>query len=261
MKNQFECAKLLCLTVKRCKMAAKKRKFSEDYIKFGFTFIEKDELQLPQSVICMKVLKVRWLSKGNMLARLYELQEEVIIFLEFKEKHDLLTMFKDDTFQCMLAYLNDLFGALNELNLKIQGRNDTIISNYDYIQRFIAKLQLWNKKLSSENVISFSRLFEAIKNNKLDANLKADIKTHLQALEDEFRRYYRDIDSESPIWHMTRNPYVVDMLQLPEEVQEEFLEMKADSSMKDDFHLLTWRNFGSKDCLLIRNLPLLLYEY
>ncbi|CAH2021581.1 unnamed protein product [Acanthoscelides obtectus] len=27
--------------------------------------------------------------------------------------------------------------------------------------------------------------------------------------------------------------------------------MKADSSMKDDFHLLSWRNFGSKDCLLI----------
>ncbi|CAH1998940.1 unnamed protein product [Acanthoscelides obtectus] len=37
-------------------MTAKKRKFSEDYVKFGFTFIEKDELQLPRSVICMKVL-------------------------------------------------------------------------------------------------------------------------------------------------------------------------------------------------------------
>lgn len=37
-------------------MAAKKRKFSEDYNKFGFTFIEKDELQLPQCVICIKVL-------------------------------------------------------------------------------------------------------------------------------------------------------------------------------------------------------------
>ncbi|CAH1964365.1 unnamed protein product [Acanthoscelides obtectus] len=34
-------------------MAAKKRKFSEDYVKFGFTFIEKDELQLPQCVILM----------------------------------------------------------------------------------------------------------------------------------------------------------------------------------------------------------------
>ncbi|CAH1990842.1 unnamed protein product [Acanthoscelides obtectus] len=37
-------------------MSAKKRKFPEVYVKFGFTFIEKDELQLPQYVICMKVL-------------------------------------------------------------------------------------------------------------------------------------------------------------------------------------------------------------
>ncbi|CAH1967885.1 unnamed protein product [Acanthoscelides obtectus] len=37
-------------------MAAKTRKFSEDCVKFGFTFIEKDKLQLPQCVICMKVL-------------------------------------------------------------------------------------------------------------------------------------------------------------------------------------------------------------
>ncbi|CAH2001829.1 unnamed protein product [Acanthoscelides obtectus] len=176
--------------------------------------------------------EVRGLSKGNMLARLYELKEEVIIFLQYKEKHDFLTMFKDDTFQWRLAYLTDIFDSLDELNLKLQGRNNTIISNYDYIQGFISKLQLWNQKVSSENVISFSHLFEAIKNNILDANLKADIKTHLQALEDEYRRYYRDINSESPICYMTRNPFVVDMSQLPEEVQEEFLEMKADSSMK-----------------------------
>ncbi|CAH2007053.1 unnamed protein product [Acanthoscelides obtectus] len=37
-------------------MATKKRKFSVDYVKFGFTFIEKDELQLPQCAIYMKVL-------------------------------------------------------------------------------------------------------------------------------------------------------------------------------------------------------------
>ncbi|XP_045448197.1 protein ZBED8-like [Melitaea cinxia] len=48
------------------------------------------------------------------------------------------------------------------------------------------------------------------------------------------------------MWHMTRNPFVVDVLQLPKEVQEKFLEMKADSSMKDDFHLLTLEQFWIK---------------
>ena len=84
----------------------------------------------------------------------------------------------------------------------------------------------------------------------MDEDLKADIETHLQTLEIEFHRYYQDINSESPIWHMTRNPFVVDVLQLPEEVQEEFLEMKADSTMKDDFHLLTLEKFWIKRFLV-----------
>ncbi|CAH1974336.1 unnamed protein product [Acanthoscelides obtectus] len=45
---------------------------------------------------------------------------------------------------------------------------------------------------------------------------------------------------------MTRNPFAVDVTQLPEEVEGEFLEMKADSSMKDDFHLLTLEKFWIK---------------
>ena len=49
---------------------------------------------------------------------------------------------------------------------------------------------------------------------------------------------------------MTRNPFVVDILQLPEEVQEEFLEMKADSTMKDDFHLFTLETFWIKRFLV-----------
>ena len=78
--------------------------------------------------------------------------------------------------------------------------------------------------------------------------MKAEIETHLQSSENEFHRYYQDINSESPIWQMTRNPFVFDVLQLPEEVQEEFLEMKADSTMKDDFHLLTLEKFWIKRC-------------
>lgn len=104
--------------------------------------------------------------------------------------------------------------------------------------------------MSSENLICFSRLFEAIKNKRLAEDLRPEIETHLQILEDEFHRYYRDINSESPIWQMTRNRFVADVLKLPEEVQEEFLEMKADSTMKDDFHLLTLEKFWVKRFLV-----------
>nr|CAI5845605.1 unnamed protein product [Callosobruchus analis] len=71
-------------------------------------------------------------------------------------------MFKDGIFQWDLAYSTDILSTLNELNLKLQSQNCTIINKYDYMQGFIAKLQLWNQKLSSEDVVSFSWLFEAI---------------------------------------------------------------------------------------------------
>ncbi|CAH1953963.1 unnamed protein product [Acanthoscelides obtectus] len=35
-------------------------------------------------------------------------------------------MFKDATFQWRLAYLPEIFDSLNELNLKLQGRYNTI---------------------------------------------------------------------------------------------------------------------------------------
>ena len=101
---------------------------------------------------------------------------------------------------------------MNQLNLKLQGKNGTLLSNFDHIEGFISKLQLWNHKVSAEK-ISFSLLYEAIKNQKLDEDLKAEIETHLQALENEFHDH-QDINSELPIWHMTRNPFVVDVLQL-----------------------------------------------
>ncbi|XP_042228337.1 protein ZBED8-like, partial [Homarus americanus] len=62
---------------------------------------------------------VQWLSKGNMLGRLYELREEVAIFLDSKQKADIHDKFQPEGFQLSLAYLVDIFEALNALNLKL----------------------------------------------------------------------------------------------------------------------------------------------
>ena len=47
--------------------------------------------------------QVRWLSKGNMLARFFELWDEVKSFLGQQQKRDLLLA------QARLAYLTDIF--------------------------------------------------------------------------------------------------------------------------------------------------------
>ena len=71
--------------------------------------------------------QVRWLSKGNMLSRIVELREEVQLFLAAKQKHDLLLAFGGDEFFTYLAYLADIFEALNQLNMKLQGPGTNIL--------------------------------------------------------------------------------------------------------------------------------------
>ena len=42
---------------------------------------------------------IRWLSKGNMLAQIYDLKDEVSIFLDSQGKHDFLLPFQSEDFQ------------------------------------------------------------------------------------------------------------------------------------------------------------------
>lgn len=94
--------------------------------------------------------EVRWLSKGNMLARLFELRDEVILFLEKQKQNELCTKFSKTCVEIFLAYLSDIFDSLNHLNLKLQGGDSNIILHRDAITAYVEKLQLWNRKILAE---------------------------------------------------------------------------------------------------------------
>ena len=59
--------------------------------------------------------EVRWLSRGCVLSRLFELRDEIQQFLP-EAGHELAEYFDDPEFVQALAYLADVFTALNELN-------------------------------------------------------------------------------------------------------------------------------------------------
>jgi len=65
--------------------------------------------------------EVRWLSRGRVLSRLFELRDEIQQFLR-EAGHELAEYFDDPEFVQALAYLADVFTALNELNRSLQGR-------------------------------------------------------------------------------------------------------------------------------------------
>ena len=109
---------------------------------------------------------IRWLSKGNMLARVYDMREEVKRFLESHGKQDLLLSFTSEEFQLTLAYLEDIFGSLNCLNLLLQGKNTNRMNSHDAISAFIAKLGQWQRQVQKRNAASFPNFDAALEEKK-----------------------------------------------------------------------------------------------
>ena len=192
---------------------------------------------------------VRWLSKGNMLARVYEMRDELNLFLEAHGKLDLLTSFTSEGFQLALAYLVDIFEVLNNLNKKLQGKNTNRINDYDAIHAFVAKLGLWQRRVAKGNAASFPNLDIALAESRieLEGELKTEVEAHLRLLKQEFERYFPDlVDTELAEWKMTRNPFRLNEDILPDDLQEEFVEMKCNSVAKDDFEAMSLTDFWTK---------------
>lgn len=71
--------------------------------------------------------------------------------------------------------------------------------------------------------------------SELTSTLQAEIIAHLDSLEQQFEKYFPELKQE--VAALVRNPFSssLDVASLPDEIQDEYLDLKNDSSSRDLF--------------------------
>ncbi|XP_073456451.1 protein FAM200C-like [Aquarana catesbeiana] len=86
---------------------------------------------------------VWWLSRGQVLNRVFAVRVELALFLQEQEhQHCHADCFKNSEFILILAYMADIFAALNQ---QMQGSGVNIIEAEENLKAFQKKLPLWKR--------------------------------------------------------------------------------------------------------------------
>lgn len=101
--------------------------------------------------------EVRWLSQEKVLSRVFELREQIRMFLQKEYMFEGAKKFCDDNFLAKLAYLSDIYGKLNNLNLQPQWKDKHLPQVTDKISSWTQKLAMWDRWLHEGNTDSFER--------------------------------------------------------------------------------------------------------
>ena len=181
---------------------------------------------------------VRWLSRGNVTKRVYKLRIELLHFFQISNSNcckDFIISLENDHFLLQLAYLVDIFDALNRLNQSLQGRDASVCDFVSKIKAFLAKINVWKKNIEGNSLVMFETVTEFINENESGEpdELRELILDHLGALGNEMKKYFPSLSEEDLVY--LRNPFTADphALQPGTGKQEELIELQHDGMAHD----------------------------
>ena len=123
--------------------------------------------------------EVRWLSRGRVLKRVFELCEEVIFFLNQQKNVSLAEKFTEEKLVTNIAHMSDIFHSLNCLNESMQGPGFTLIDHSAKITAYYKKLRLWQTYIKRDELNMFPDLKKYLVGKEV--NIKNTIIEHLES--------------------------------------------------------------------------------
>ena len=153
---------------------------------------------------------VRWLSCGKVLLRFYNLRKEINHFLTDKNKAD--PILSNPVCVSKLSFLVDITSHINDLNLKLQGKENLICDLYRIVNGFRRKLVLFESQLEVRNLSLFSCLKQFCPASAEEVNLE-----------------FSDLEDDILLF---QNPFSCNPSDMPSELQLELIDLQANGLLK-----------------------------
>jgi hypothetical protein len=163
------------------------------------------------NIYCYTLKYVGYQEVSKFLQRVYELRQEIILFLNSKNSI-YKDLFEDSKWIITLAYLTDIFNLLNNLNLSTQGNFFNIFNHTKKVESFKKKLRIIKARVSSGNIDNLTNVSDFLEE---DSSIKFEdiselVNEHLTNLEKLFNRYFPEGIRVNYEW--IEQPFAVDIM-------------------------------------------------
>ncbi|KAJ8895139.1 hypothetical protein PR048_000464 [Dryococelus australis] len=187
--------------------------------------------------------EVRWLSCFNVLKQFWLLRE---IRLFLKMKGESVQQLCDYNWLQDLAIMVDMTGHLNDLNLKLQGKDQPVISMCDHIKAFKLKLNLWEGQLNGANLINFPTCQDFRKSHSTSDFSQYTF--NVNELIKEFESRLEDFKTSENDFSLFSDPFSFDVYKADRDVQMELIDIQCNTVLKNKFNEVGIPNQCSEIC-------------
>ncbi|XP_069498919.1 general transcription factor II-I repeat domain-containing protein 2-like [Ambystoma mexicanum] len=185
--------------------------------------------------------EVRWLSRGRVLKRFYDLLPQITAFLLSKNKE--VPELNDAEWKWHLAFLTDVTELLNSFNVQLQGKGKLICDMQSHVKAFEVKLGLLLKQVKEENFCHLPTTQNLLAEKPLVAFPNKTCVDSLEKLQKEFQFRFKELHRHEQDIQLFRNPFSIDIENVDTIYQMELAELQNCDSLKDAFKSSSLHSF------------------
>ena len=184
--------------------------------------------------------KVRWLSIGKVLKRVWNLKSEILLFFDIKGVAcDFVTKMESKEWKYDFMFAVDILEMLNELNMKLQGKGLLAHELYMHVKTFQTKLSLFCRQMEAKSFCHFPLLGK----EEVPENCIQKYMAQCNALRQEFERRFTDFRDMEPKFDLLTTPFTAEVDSVPVNVQLELIDLQADGTLRERFRTVSLAEF------------------